>query len=406
MSRDTVCASMYSLMSKRMNSMPSTEASCLATSVLPTPVGPANRKEPTGFSGWPRPARDSLIADASAWIASSCPKTESFRSRSSVSSRSRSEIDTLRGGILAIVATTCSMSLVRTIFLRWPAGCICTMAPASSMTSMALSGRWRSLMYFADSSAAARKRAAGVGHAVVLLVVRLQPLEDLVRLLGAGLRDLDLLEAPRQRPIAFEVALVVVERRRADAAQLARGQHRLEDVRRVHRAAAGRAGADDGVDLVDEEDGPRLLAQRRDHGLQPLLEVAAKARAGQQRAHVEGVDPGVLQRRWNLPQMDLQRQPFGERRLADAGFADEDGIVLAAAAEHAGRARQLLLAADERIDLAFGGAPDQVGGEERQRIPARPSSSLPLPRPRSRSRRLALAGRTPLRSSRRRARCS
>src|SRR6185503_3427464 len=38
MSRDTVCFSMYSLMSKRRNSTPSTWASCLASSVFPTPV--------------------------------------------------------------------------------------------------------------------------------------------------------------------------------------------------------------------------------------------------------------------------------------------------------------------------------------------------------------------------------
>ena len=40
--RDGV-ALLYSLMSKRMSSMPSVLASCLATSVLPTPVGPVKR---------------------------------------------------------------------------------------------------------------------------------------------------------------------------------------------------------------------------------------------------------------------------------------------------------------------------------------------------------------------------
>ena len=82
-----------------------------------------------------------------------------------------------------------------------------------------------------------------------------------MRLLDRRLGDLDLLEAARQRAIALEVALVVVVRRRADAAQLAGRQRGLEDVRRVQRAAARRAGADDGVDLVDEEDRARLLAR-------------------------------------------------------------------------------------------------------------------------------------------------
>ena len=42
-SRETVWRSMYSDMSKRINSTPSATASCLATSVFPTPVGPENR---------------------------------------------------------------------------------------------------------------------------------------------------------------------------------------------------------------------------------------------------------------------------------------------------------------------------------------------------------------------------
>ena len=113
---------------------------------------------------------------------------------------------------------------------------------------------------------------------------------------------------------------------------------------------------------------PGLLAQRRQHALQPLLEIAAEARAGQQRAHVERVDLRVLQRRRHLALVDLQRQPLGERRLADAGLADEDRVVLAPPAEHVRRARQLLLAADQRIDLALGGARHQIGGVERQRI--------------------------------------
>ena len=57
-------------------------ASCRVTSVLPTPVGPANRKEPTGLRWSPRPERAILIAAASASIALSWPKITSFRLRS------------------------------------------------------------------------------------------------------------------------------------------------------------------------------------------------------------------------------------------------------------------------------------------------------------------------------------
>ena len=46
-------------------------ANCFATSVLPTPVGPENRKEPIGLSILPRPALAILIDAASASIAGS-----------------------------------------------------------------------------------------------------------------------------------------------------------------------------------------------------------------------------------------------------------------------------------------------------------------------------------------------
>jgi len=42
--------------------MPIIEANCLLTSVLPTPVGPENKKDPTGFSSTLSPALESLIA--------------------------------------------------------------------------------------------------------------------------------------------------------------------------------------------------------------------------------------------------------------------------------------------------------------------------------------------------------
>ena len=50
----------------------------------------------------------------------------------------------------------------------------------------------------------------------------------------------------------LDVLAVLVERRRADALELAARQRRLEDVGGVDRAF-GRAGADERVQLVDEQ---------------------------------------------------------------------------------------------------------------------------------------------------------
>ena len=64
-------------------------------------------------------------------------------------------------------------------------------------------------------------------------------------------------------------------------------------------------------------------------------------------------------------------RPLGERSLADAGFADVERIVLAAAAQHLDRALDFFLSADQGIDLALARQLVEVVGEFRQRIAAR-----------------------------------
>ena len=107
------------------------------------------------------------------------------------------------------------------------------------------------------------------------------------------------------------------------------------------------------MDLVDEQDRARIGLELLDHLLEPLLEIAAIARAGQQRAHVEREHGGVAQHVRHFAVHDAARQPFGDRGLADAGFADEERVVLLAAAQHLDGAADLGVAPDQRVDLAF-----------------------------------------------------
>ena len=131
-------------------------ATCRATSVLPTPVGPVNRKQPTGRSGVPRPARERFIEVTRALMASSWPKTTRLRPSAICSNLVRSVVDTLWVGMRAILATIFSMSAGLIFFLLTAPESLIK-APASSITSMALSGIYRSLRNFEDSSAAAFK---------------------------------------------------------------------------------------------------------------------------------------------------------------------------------------------------------------------------------------------------------
>ena len=97
------------------------------------------------------------------------------------------------------------------------------------------------------------QRRVGDAHAVVGLVGLLEPAQDRDRVLDRRLADVDRLEAPLERRVLLDVLLVLVERGGADRAQLAAGEHRLEQVGGVDGALGG-AGADDRVQLVHEQD--------------------------------------------------------------------------------------------------------------------------------------------------------
>ena len=122
---------------------------------------------------------------------------------------------------------------------------------------------------------------------MILLEIGLQPLQDLDRIRHRRLVDVDLLEAAHQRAILLEVLPIFLVGGRADAAERARGKRRLEQIRGIHRAAGGGAGADHRVNLVDEHDRARMRLDLLDDLLEAFLEIAAIARAGEQRAHVE-----------------------------------------------------------------------------------------------------------------------
>ena len=145
---------------------------------------------------------------------------------------------------------------------------------------------------------------------------------------------------------------IFVERGGADDVQFAARQSRLEQISGVHRAF-GFARADDHVHFIDEQyDVPGRLLDLVDHALEPLLEFAAKLGPGDERAHVEAHQLAILEAVGNVAIGDAQREPLGDRSLADPGLADQNGIILGAAGEHLDGTADLLVAADDGIQLA------------------------------------------------------
>ncbi len=196
-------------------------------------------------------------------------------------------------------------------------------------------------------------RVVGIAQLVMLFEMRLQPHQDLDGVRHRGLVHVDLLEPARQRAVLLEMLAVFLVGGRTHAAQLAARQSRFQQIRGIHRPARGCAGADHRMNLVDEQDGVVVVFQFLDHGLQPFLEIAAIAGAGQQRAHIEREDRGAGQNLGRLALDDLLGQALGDGGLADARIAHQKRVVLAPPAQDLNATFDLGFAADQRIDVAL-----------------------------------------------------
>ena len=216
-------------------------------------------------------------------------------------------------------------------------------------------------------------RLARVLDVVEVLVAILDAEQNLDRLGLARRIHLDGLEPALERSVFFDVFSVFRRSRRADAADLAPAERRLQDVGRVERAL-GRSRADERVQLVDEHDDVRVVGQFLHDRLQALFELTAILRAGDNQRDVEREDPLVGEKVRHVAVDDLLREPLDDGRLADARLADEDGVVLRAAAQHLLHALELVVAADQRIELVLHRRLGQVAaefGQQRRLLDAR-----------------------------------
>ena len=99
------------------------------------------------------------------------------------------------------------------------------------------------------------------------------------------------------------------------------------------------------------------LGDLLEHRLEPVLELAAVLGAGDQRADVERDHAPVAQRLGHVARHDALGEALDDGGLADAGLADQHGVVLGAPGEHLDHAPDLVVAADHRVELALLGRP-------------------------------------------------
>ena len=112
--------------------------------------------------------------------------------------------------------------------------------------------------------------------------------------------------------------------------------------------------------LVDDEDDVADAADLLDEALHAALELAAKLRARHERREVEQIHLLVAQLIRHVPLGDALGKALGDGRLADAGLADEAGVILLAAVEDLDDALELLGAADHGVELAVARALREV----------------------------------------------
>ena len=137
--------------------------------------------------------------------------------------------------------------------------------------------------------------------------------------------------------------------------ELASCQHRFEEVAGVHRAFDFPC-PHDVVELVDEENDPTFgFLNRFQDGLQPLLELTTILGASDERSHIERHDTLVFEALGDVAANDTLGEPLRDRRLSDSRLADENGVVLRSAGENLDHTTDLVVSADDRIELALSG---------------------------------------------------
>ena len=200
------------------------------------------------------------------------------------------------------------------------------------------------------------------------LVALLKATEYGYRVLRRGLVYHHGLEPALQGGVLFNILPVLVEGGGPDAVQLAPGQHGLQEVARIH-GPLGLARAYDGMQLVDkQQDAALRLLHLVQNGLQPLLKFPPVLGPGDKGAHVQGKDGLVLQPCGHVPLDNPLGQSLGNGGLAHAGFADEDGVVLALPGQDADDIADFVVPADHRVQLVLPRPLHQVGAVLFQRL--------------------------------------
>src|SRR5882757_1215146 len=194
------------------------------------------------------------------------------------------------------------------------------------------------------------------------LVAVLNPHDDPDRIFFVRRRYLDCLETTLKRAVLLDRLAIFRRRGCANALNLAARESRLQNVGRIERTL-GRTGAHQGVKLIDEDDGVLILHQLFHDGLEPLFKLAAVLGTGNDEREIESQYALVSQKTGHFAVGDALRQPFDNGSFSYSRLANQNRIVLGAAAQDLDHALEFLIAADQRVELVIHRGLGEVAGE-------------------------------------------
>ena len=188
---------------------------------------------------------------------------------------------------------------------------------------------------------------------MVLLVLLLKATQDRDGVLNSRLGDKHGLETTCKSSVLLDVLAVFIQRSSTNCAKLATGKCRLQDVASVH-GTLGRAGAYDGVKLVDEENNLAVrLGHLFYHALQAVLKLTTIFCACYQGRHVKLNKLFVAQGTWNVARNNALCQAFHNCGLTNTRFTDKNRVVLGASAQHLNGTANLFDATNNWIKLSL-----------------------------------------------------
>ena len=202
----------------------------------------------------------------------------------------------------------------------------------------------------------------GVVDVVVLLVAVLKTVDNRNGVVGVWLADVDWLETPLKCSVLLDMFTVLFCRSCTDDLDFSTRQRWLQDGRGVDGALCG-AGANDGVNLVNEEDVILGFLQLSNNLLHAVLELTAILRTCYQTCQVKRPNLLSAQDVRDVAGCNELSQALNNGGLTNAGIAQDKWVVLLAAGKNLHDTLNLAVTANDRVKLFICGKLSKVAAK-------------------------------------------